>query len=120
MNNYSLTLCIAAQLVENIHHDGGTVLRSSRGGFDIEKILKFLEEKEINQLYIIGGGTPLLLHDTALRLSKMSGAIMLRIRSCLIFSVHYFRWNPQRRLCHSRGLHGTQSKCGRCWYSKDY
>ena len=31
-------------------------MRSSRGGFDIEKILKFLEEKEINQLYIIGGG----------------------------------------------------------------
>ena len=74
MNNYSLTLCIAAQLVENIHHDGGTVLRSSRGGFDIEKILKFLEEKEINQLYIIGGGTPLLLQDTALRLSKMSAS----------------------------------------------
>ena len=30
-------------------------MRSSRGGFDIEKILKFLKEKDISQLYIIGG-----------------------------------------------------------------
>lgn len=42
-------------LVSDIHHSGGTVLRSSRGGFDIEKIMTFLEENEINQLYIIGG-----------------------------------------------------------------
>lgn len=41
--------------VENIHHDGGTVLRSSRGGFDIDKILDFLQEKDISQLYVIGG-----------------------------------------------------------------
>jgi len=43
------------ELVENIHHDGGTVLRSARGGFDIEKILSFLQERGINQLYVIGG-----------------------------------------------------------------
>ena len=42
-------------MVENIHHEGGTVLRSSRGGFDIDKILEFFEEHDINQLYIIGG-----------------------------------------------------------------
>jgi 6-phosphofructokinase 1 len=43
------------ELVENIHHEGGTVLRSSRGGFDIDKILEFIKEKDIQQLFIIGG-----------------------------------------------------------------
>jgi 6-phosphofructokinase 1 len=42
-------------LVENIHHEGGTILRSSRGGFDMDKILQFIQEKDIQQLYIIGG-----------------------------------------------------------------
>ena len=41
--------------VEQIHHEGGTILRSSRGGFDMDKILQFLKEKDISQLYIIGG-----------------------------------------------------------------
>jgi 6-phosphofructokinase 1 len=43
------------EIVENIHHDGGTILRSSRGGFDLELIMQFLKEKDISQLYIIGG-----------------------------------------------------------------
>jgi 6-phosphofructokinase 1 len=42
-------------LVQNIHHEGGTVLGSSRGGFDLDKILHFLESKNISQLYVIGG-----------------------------------------------------------------
>jgi 6-phosphofructokinase 1 len=42
-------------LVANIHHEGGTCLGSSRGGFDIDKILAFLEKYKINQLYVIGG-----------------------------------------------------------------
>ena len=42
-------------LVDNIHYQGGTVLGSSRGGFDLDKILKFIHEKKINQLYVIGG-----------------------------------------------------------------
>jgi len=42
-------------MVENIHHEGGTVLRSSRGGFDLEKILQFLQDKKIDHLYVIGG-----------------------------------------------------------------
>ena len=44
--------------VENtadIHHQGGTILASSRGGFDIEAIIKFLTERRVNQLYVIGG-----------------------------------------------------------------
>ena len=42
-------------LVENIHHEGGTILRSSRGGFDMEKILKFMQDNDIQQLFVIGG-----------------------------------------------------------------
>ena len=43
------------ELVQNIHHQGGTVLGSSRGGFDIDQIVKFLGDKNISQLYVIGG-----------------------------------------------------------------
>jgi 6-phosphofructokinase 1 len=43
------------EIVENIHHEGGTILRSSRGGFDIDKIIDFLKGRDISQLYIIGG-----------------------------------------------------------------
>ena len=39
----------------NCHHEGGTILASSRGGFDIDKILAFLQKHRINQLYVIGG-----------------------------------------------------------------
>jgi 6-phosphofructokinase 1 len=48
-------ILLTPALVENIHHEGGTVLGSSRGGFDLEKILDFLHDRKINQLYVIGG-----------------------------------------------------------------
>jgi len=41
--------------VEEIHEHGGTVLGSSRGGFDLDKILDSIVEKGINQLFILGG-----------------------------------------------------------------
>jgi len=41
--------------VDDIHHMGGTVLGSSRGGFDIDKIINFLKQRRIKQLYVIGG-----------------------------------------------------------------
>eukprot|EP00980_Cylindrotheca_fusiformis_P004572 scaffold977_cov128-Cylindrotheca_fusiformis.AAC.8 len=46
---------LTPELVQNIHHEGGTVLGSSRGGFDLEKTLKFLEDRKVSQLYVIGG-----------------------------------------------------------------
>jgi 6-phosphofructokinase 1 len=46
---------LTPEKVEDIHHEGGTVLRSSRGGFDIDKILAFLAKRNIQQLYVIGG-----------------------------------------------------------------
>jgi 6-phosphofructokinase 1 len=48
-------ILLTIDLVENIHHEGGTMLGSSRGGFDIEKIFDFVTKYDINQLYIIGG-----------------------------------------------------------------
>ena len=41
---------LTPELVANIHHEGGTVLGSSRGGFDLEKILEFLKSKKITCL----------------------------------------------------------------------
>lgn len=46
---------LTPEFVENIHHHGGTVLGSSRGGFDLDKILAFIKKFKISQLYVIGG-----------------------------------------------------------------
>jgi len=46
---------LTPEVVENIHHSGGTILGSSRGGFDMEKILAFISKYKISQLYVIGG-----------------------------------------------------------------
>ena len=46
---------LSSKIVENIHHEGGTFLRTSRGGLDIEKTVEFLTSRSINHLYIIGG-----------------------------------------------------------------
>lgn len=46
---------LTPEVVENIHHKGGTMLSSSRGGFDLEKILAFIAKMKIKQLYVIGG-----------------------------------------------------------------
>jgi len=44
---------LTEETVEDIHHRGGTFLASSRGGFDLEKIITFLEEKDIKQVRYI-------------------------------------------------------------------
>lgn len=41
--------------VKNIHKLGGTMLGSSRGGFNADKILDSIGDRGINQVYIIGG-----------------------------------------------------------------
>jgi len=48
-------IVLTPSIVENIHHDGGTVLGSSRGGFDLEKIIAFIRDKKIKTLFVIGG-----------------------------------------------------------------
>ena len=42
---------LTPEVVENIHHAGGTVLSSSRGGFDMDKVQGFIRNKKIKQLY---------------------------------------------------------------------
>jgi len=55
------------KFVESIHEQGGTVLGSARGGFDLEKILTFIIEHNVNQLYIVGGdGTHRAAHKIAM------------------------------------------------------
>jgi 6-phosphofructokinase 1 len=41
--------------VRELQYQGGTVLGSSRGGFDADKIINALVSKGINHVYIIGG-----------------------------------------------------------------
>jgi len=48
-------IMLTPDMVDQIHHEGGTILGSSRGGFDIDKIIDFLNENDICQLYVIGG-----------------------------------------------------------------
>jgi 6-phosphofructokinase 1 len=43
------------EVVDGIQNLGGTILGSSRGGFDGEKMLESLKKKGINQLYLVGG-----------------------------------------------------------------
>lgn len=48
-------LDLTPESVEDVHHEGGTILGSSRGGFDIDKICQFIKSKKIKHLYVIGG-----------------------------------------------------------------
>lgn len=41
--------------VKYIHKQGGTILGSSRGGFDADKMLDSLVRQGVNQVYVIGG-----------------------------------------------------------------
>ena len=71
---------LTPELVANIHHEGGTVLGSSRGGFDLEKILHFLKTKKITCLFVIGGdGT----HRGAFRKSRPAKIVSLCYFDCL-------------------------------------
>jgi 6-phosphofructokinase 1 len=41
--------------IKNMQFLGGSVLGSSRGGFDADQMIKALLARGINQLYVIGG-----------------------------------------------------------------
>jgi 6-phosphofructokinase 1 len=60
-------IMLTKKSVADIHTVGGSVLASSRGGFDLEKILQWLKDREVSHLYIIGGdGT----HRGAFKISQ--------------------------------------------------
>lgn len=46
---------LTPKTVSSIHMRGGTILGSSRGGFNLDKILEGLAKRGVNQLYVIGG-----------------------------------------------------------------
>ncbi|KAL8522142.1 hypothetical protein ACS0TY_012332 [Phlomoides rotata] len=49
------TITLTPKFVDNIHKRGGTILGSSRGGHDTMKIVDSIQDRGINQVYIIGG-----------------------------------------------------------------
>jgi 6-phosphofructokinase 1 len=48
-------IMLTPETVKNCHHQGGTILASARGGFDIDVIINFLQKYSIQHLYVIGG-----------------------------------------------------------------
>jgi len=46
---------LTSEKAVGIQNIGGTILGSSRGGFDAPKMMAALEERGINQLYVVGG-----------------------------------------------------------------
>ncbi|CAA6666077.1 unnamed protein product [Spirodela intermedia] len=49
------TIPLTPKSVNDIHKRGGTILGTSRGGHDTKKIVDNIQDREINQVYIIGG-----------------------------------------------------------------
>uniref|UniRef100_A0A7N0TUL4 ATP-dependent 6-phosphofructokinase n=1 Tax=Kalanchoe fedtschenkoi TaxID=63787 RepID=A0A7N0TUL4_KALFE len=49
------TISLTPKVVNDIHKRGGTILGTSRGGHNTKKIVDSIEDRGINQVYIIGG-----------------------------------------------------------------
>ncbi|CAN1219208.1 ATP-dependent 6-phosphofructokinase 3 [Linum perenne] len=49
------TIDLTLKVVNDIHKRGGTILGTSRGGHDTQKIVDSIQDRGINQVYIIGG-----------------------------------------------------------------
>ncbi|PIN05038.1 Pyrophosphate-dependent phosphofructo-1-kinase [Handroanthus impetiginosus] len=49
------TISLTPKSVNDIHKRGGTFLQTSRGGHDTNKIVDNIQDRGINQVYIIGG-----------------------------------------------------------------
>ncbi|KAG0567914.1 hypothetical protein KC19_7G171400 [Ceratodon purpureus] len=49
------TIDLTPKIVNDIHKRGGTFLQTSRGGHDTAKIVDSIQDRDINQVYIIGG-----------------------------------------------------------------
>ncbi|XP_023757329.1 ATP-dependent 6-phosphofructokinase 4, chloroplastic [Lactuca sativa] len=49
------TMELTPKIVNDIHKRGGTILQTSRGGHDTNKIVDNIQDRGINQVYIIGG-----------------------------------------------------------------
>ncbi|XP_042518609.1 ATP-dependent 6-phosphofructokinase 3-like [Macadamia integrifolia] len=49
------TVPLTPKIVNDIHKRGGTILGTSRGGHNTQKIVDSIQDRGINQVYIIGG-----------------------------------------------------------------
>ncbi|XP_052171278.1 ATP-dependent 6-phosphofructokinase 6 [Diospyros lotus] len=49
------TVPLTPKVVNDIHKRGGTIIGTSRGGHDTSKIVDSIQDRGINQVYIIGG-----------------------------------------------------------------
>lgn len=49
------TIPLTPKVANGIHKRGGTIIGTSRGGYDNKKIVNSIEDRGINQVYIIGG-----------------------------------------------------------------
>ncbi|CAI9100488.1 OLC1v1037603C4 [Oldenlandia corymbosa var. corymbosa] len=49
------TISLTPKVVNDIHKRGGTILGTSRGGYELKKIVDSIQDRGINQVYIIGG-----------------------------------------------------------------
>ncbi|ERN15213.1 ATP-dependent 6-phosphofructokinase 6 [Amborella trichopoda] len=49
------TIPLTPKFVNDIHKRGGTIIGTSRGGHDTSKIVDSIQDRGINQVYIIGG-----------------------------------------------------------------
>ncbi|KAH9799800.1 ATP-dependent 6-phosphofructokinase 3 [Citrus sinensis] len=52
---YGVSKILGIDVVNDIHKRGGTILGTSRGGHDTSKIVDSIQDRGINQVYIIGG-----------------------------------------------------------------
>ncbi|GMJ15694.1 phosphofructokinase 3 [Hibiscus trionum] len=73
------TVYLNPKVVNDIHKRGGTVLGTSRGGHDTSKIVDSIQDRGINQVYIIGGdgtqrGAALIFEEIRRRGLKVSVA----------------------------------------------
>ncbi|KAM1513329.1 hypothetical protein COP2_025527 [Malus domestica] len=49
------TIPLTPKVVNDIHKRGGTILGTSRGGHDTSKIVDSIQDRGINQIYVLGG-----------------------------------------------------------------
>ncbi|XP_012463778.2 ATP-dependent 6-phosphofructokinase 3 [Gossypium raimondii] len=73
------TVYLNPKVVNDIHKRGGTILGTSRGGHDTSKIVDSIQDRGINQVYIIGGdgtqrGAALIFEEIRRRGLKVSVA----------------------------------------------
>uniref|UniRef100_A0A0D9WM02 Phosphofructokinase domain-containing protein n=1 Tax=Leersia perrieri TaxID=77586 RepID=A0A0D9WM02_9ORYZ len=75
----SNTIDLTPKSVNDIHKRGGTVLGTSRGGHDTMKIVDSIQDRGINQVYVIGGdgtqrGAGVIFEETRRRGLKVAVA----------------------------------------------